>query len=171
MSEPFIGEIRIVPYNFAPLGWADCNGQLLSIAENDALFALIGTTYGGDGQTTFGLPDFRSRVIMGVSNNHVLGEMGGEETHTLITSEMPAHNHLMSADNDQAGVTPTPTQGVYATLSSAGRSDRAYATAANTTANPSMIQPVGGSQPHDNRMPYLGMRAIIALQGVFPPRN
>lgn len=170
MSEPFIGEIRIVPYNFAPLGWADCNGQLLSIAENDALFALIGTTYGGDGQTTFALPNFQSRVIMGVGN-HQLGEMGGEETHTLSVPELPSHSHLMSADIDQAGIVANPSQGVYATLSTAGRADRAYSTTSNTTANPAMIQPVGGSQPHENRMPYLGMRAIIALEGVFPPRN
>jgi len=170
MSEPFIGEIRVVPYTFAPLGWMDCDGQLLAISQFDALFALIGTTYGGDGQTTFALPDFRGRVIMG-TGLHSLGEMAGTETITLISSEMPTHNHLMSADNDAAGITNNPTQGVYATLASAGRSDRVYGTAPDATASGQMIQPAGGNQPHENRMPYLGIRVIIAVEGVFPPRN
>lgn len=171
MSEPFIGEIRVVGFNFAPLGWADCDGQLLAIDQNDALFALIGTTFGGDGQTTFALPDFRGRTIAHAGNVTVLGEQLGSEKVTLTQSQMPQHNHIMSADNDGGGVTANPTQGVYAGLANASRTDRIYGTPPNAAAAANALTSVGGNQPHENRMPFLVMRVIIALEGIFPPRN
>lgn len=171
MSQPFIGEIRVVGFNFAPLGWADCDGQIISIAENTALFSLLGTTYGGDGQTTFALPDFRGRAIAGMGNTMSIGEVVGSESVTLTPSELPAHTHQMGADNDLGGTSTSPAQGVYATLANASKSDKVYGNPGNALASSSMIQPTGGSQPHENRMPYLGIRVIIALEGIFPSRN
>lgn len=171
MSEPFIGEIRVVGFNFAPLGWAECNGQLLSIAQNTALFALLGTTFGGDGQTTFGLPDCRGRVMAHTGNSLLLGEMTGVESVTLLQSQMPAHSHSFSADNDGGGVSTNPTQGVYSQLASGAKADKVYGLTANAQAAPNMLQVVGGSQPHENRMPFLCVKVVIALEGVFPPRN
>jgi microcystin-dependent protein len=170
MGQPYIGEIRIVGFNFAPLGWAECNGQLLSIAQNDALFALIGTTFGGDGQTTFALPDFQGRAALGAGNSFILGEVAGTETETLTVNQIPAHSHPMGASAG-AGSSTSPTSGSYATIANGARNDRLYGAASGQSASPTMLSNVGGNQPHDNMGPFLTLRYIIALEGVFPPQN
>ena len=176
MSEPFIGQILIVGFNFAPRGWAFCNGQILSIAQNTALFSLLGTTYGGNGQTTFALPNLQSRVPLhfgqgpGLSG-YSLGELSGTETVTLNSSQMPQHTHTntvaFNASNASASDT-VPTGNFLA-------ADNQYKSTANTTLNAAAvqvtIQPAGGSQPHENRQPYLALNFIIALEGIFPSRN
>lgn len=153
------------PFDFAPRGWALCNGQLLAIAQNQALFSILGTTYGGDGRTTFALPDLRGRVAVHPGDDIALGEMAGEETHTLRSSEMPAHTHLLSANN-AAGSSGTAAGNVWA------GSDR-YNTvgAPDTTLSPSALASSGGSQPHDNMQPYLVASCCIALTGIFPSRS
>jgi microcystin-dependent protein len=168
MGQPFIGEIRMVGFNFAPQGWAFCNGQLMAIAENDVLFTLIGTTYGGDGQETFGLPNLQSRLPVhagtgsGLSNK-ILGEMGGTESVTLTTQQIPTHNHPAQA-KVESGNQASPGNGVWA---SSGQS--VYGTGAGALAmKATLISGSGGSQPHDNLMPYLTISFIIALYGVFP---
>lgn len=171
MANPFIGELRVVGFNFAPVGWMNCEGQLLSIAENTALFALIGTTFGGDGQTTFALPDYRGRTMVGTGNQTVLGQSAGVESVTLSTAQMPAHNHVFNADNDGGGVTGDPTQGVYAGLANASRTDACYGTTVNAQAAGDMLTNAGGSQPHENRMPFLAIRVIIATEGIFPSQS
>lgn len=169
MSEPFIGEIRIFPYNFAPRGWAFCQGQLLSIAQNTALFALIGVTFGGNGQTTFGLPDIRGRAVIGAGqgpglSNRTQGEASGTENVTLLSTQMPMHNHLVAGSSQNSNAS-RPSN---AFPSGGG----AYQTASDgTTMNPSMISAAGGSQPHDNMQPYLAINYCIALEGIFPSRN
>lgn len=171
MSEPFLGEIRLVGFNFPPRGWAACNGQTLSIAQNTALFALLGTTYGGDGQTTFNLPDLRGRVAIhngqgpGLSN-YVEGETSGQESHTLGVGEIPAHNHIIQAAI--TGDTNTPLGSVMAKVA---RLKYAAAPDGNTPMNPNMVSPAGGSQPHNNLQPLLVLQYIIALEGIFPSRN
>ena len=170
MSQPFLGEIFIVPYNFAPRGYAFCQGQILSIAQNTALFSLLGITFGGNGQTTFALPDLRSRVPVGVGqgpglSNIDLGQASGTETATLTVNQMPAHNHL--ASSSQAAGTSTRPSNQFPASSQAiytGASD-------GTTLNPAFIQNTGGSQPFSIRDPFLGLNYIIALQGIFPSRN
>lgn len=152
--------------NFAPLGWALCRGQLLSISENEALFNLLGTTYGGDGQTTFGLPDLQGRLPMHVSSTHPMGQMGGTETVTLLTNQMPVHNHQAFADVNPA-TQLAPTNGVWAP---AGISMYAQTTA-NATMNTAALTATGGSQPHDNMMPALAINFIISLWGVYPSQN
>ena len=170
MTQPFLGEIRIFPYNFAPRGWAFCNGQILSIAQNTALFSLLGTTYGGNGQTTFALPDLRSRVPMhqfqgpGLSDRS-LGEQSGTETVTLISTEMPQHNHLFNASNNDA-TDSAPQGNVPALIPSGG-----YNASPNTQMNPTAVAIAGGSQPHNNIQPYLVLSFCIALSGIFPSRN
>jgi microcystin-dependent protein len=171
MSEPFLGEIRMAGFNFAPRGWALCNGQLLSIAQSTALFSLLGTTYGGDGRVTFGLPDLRGRSPMhwgqgpGLTNR-VQGEISGSETVTLINTQMPMHNHLVGASGEDAGV-KNPSGQVLATTTTP-----AYvAGPLDVTMNPQMIGLAGGSQPHENMHPYLVVNFIIALEGIFPSRN
>lgn len=171
MSEPFIGQLMLVPYNFAPRGWAFCNGQLLSIAQNTALFSLLGTTYGGDGVTTFALPDLRGRAALSSGQgpglqNYDLGQVGGTETVTLTTAEMPAHNHGVSAVEDDA-VAALPTNALLANITPAGYSS----SPTNTTMSPAMIQMAGRSLPHENRSPYLTLNYVIALEGIFPSRN
>jgi microcystin-dependent protein len=169
VSEPFIGEIRIFGFNFAPRGWALCNGQILSIAQNTALFSLLGTTYGGNGQTTFALPNLQSRVPVHFGQGpglspYVLGQQGGTETVTLNTNQMPNHSHLVAASS----VSPNASRPGNAFLAANG----AYQTAPDgTTMNPAMIQGSGGSQPHDNIQPYLTLNFCIALEGIFPSRN
>lgn len=169
MSEPFIGQIVMFAGNFAPRSWAFCSGQILSIAQNTALFAILGTTYGGNGQTTFALPDLRGRVPMhfgqgpGLSNRN-LGEMGGQETVTLLQTQMPQHSHQVAASSEDAttgkpGAAVPAAGGAYA------------ATSDGTTMSPSMIGPAGGGQPHGNIQPYTVVNFIIALLGVFPSRN
>ncbi len=165
MTTPFLGEIRITAFNFAPKGWALCNGQLLPINQNQALFSLLGTTYGGDGQTTFALPDLRGRVPFHFGNGHTQGERGGEEAHTLINPEMPGHTHNPAGSSATANAT-SPGGNVWATLSSGG-----YAGNPNTTLNQASITNSGGSQPHNNMSPYLVLNFVIALQGIFPSRN
>jgi microcystin-dependent protein len=171
MTEPFLGMIMLVPYNFAPRGWAFCQGQLMSISQNTALFSLLGTTYGGNGQTTFGLPDLRGRVPLSQGqgpglSNYSLGELAGVENVTLIVTQMPQHNHLMSVNNQGAATGRPSTQfpGVAAA--------NAYAPATDgTTFAPQAISLTGNSQPHENRQPYLALNYCIALQGIFPSRN
>ena len=169
MANQFIGEIRVVTYTFAPLGWADCDGRLLAIAEYDALFALIGTTYGGDGQNTFALPDLRGRVMAGQGTNFI-GESWGQEHVTLTTAQIPAHSHQMQAHQGGAA-SSVPTQGMYADLVNATKSDKIYSSSSGALAAQGAIQPTGGSQPHENRMPFTTLRCIIALEGIFPSRN
>jgi microcystin-dependent protein len=170
--EPFVAELSIFPYTFVPRGWAECNGQLLPIAQNTALFSLIGVNYGGDGRSTFGLPDLRGAIPMhpgqgpGLSD-HVLGEGGGSQTVTLLQSEIPVHAHVLMANGAQADLqSPAPTRVL-------ARSSGGTAYQSNTSANlqqlaPQALPPAGGDQPHNNLMPYLTLRICIALQGVFP---
>jgi microcystin-dependent protein len=167
-----LGEIRIISWNFSPKGWSFCNGQLLPINQNQALFSLLGTTYGGDGRVTFGLPDFRSRAPIHVGNGFVEGQRGGEETHTLNQSEMPAHNHFVNASTAQADSTfvqtaSPPSQNVFATVEGGiyGGFTNLVSMSAPT------LSPTGGSQPHANLQPYLVVNFIIALQGTFPSQN
>jgi microcystin-dependent protein len=177
MSEPYIGEIIMFAGNFAPRGWAFCNGQILSIAQNTALFSILGTTYGGNGQTTFALPNLQGRVPMhwgagpGLTPRD-LGETSGTETVTLISSQMPAHNHIVNA-NTAAGTGTEPTNSFIAGVADAnsGGLFPAFESTANTTLNPMAVGVAGGSQPHANMQPYQCVSFIIALQGVFPSRN
>lgn len=180
MSTPFMSQIEIFAFNFAPKGWATCNGQFLPINQNQALFALLGTTYGGNGQTTFALPDLRSRVPIHMGSGHTLGERGGEENHTLITSEMPAHTHSLRGDNTaSANTSYTPaTNTVFARSSGTSTTGNSFnvsiygaATGNLGTMAPQTVGNQGGSQPHTNIMPYLCLNMCIALQGIFPSRN
>jgi microcystin-dependent protein len=180
MLEPFIAAIVLFAGNFAPRGWAFCQGQILSIAQNTALFSLLGTTYGGNGQTTFALPDLRGRVPVGTGQGPGLpsinlGEVSGEPTHTLIVTEMPAHYHLLTVQAvSSAGNTNTPgsTASLAQLVDSRSNPLNVYSTAAANTiiaGGPSATS--GGSQPHNNMQPYLGMNYIIALEGIYPSRN
>jgi len=165
MSEPFIGEIRLFTYNFAPKGWAFCNGQLLPINQNFALFSLLGTTYGGDGTTNFALPDLRGRVALHEGTGFPLGQTGGEATHTLTVSELPSHTHQASGSSDAAN-TVLPGNSVWA------HSDNlVYNQSANLQMSPSAISAVGGGQAHNNMQPYLVLNYCISLQGTFPSQN
>src|SRR5437016_4670409 len=165
MAEPFLSEIRIFSFGFAPRGWALCNGQLLPINQNQALFSLLGTTFGGDGRVNFALPNLQGRVAMGFSNNHLLGERGGEEAHTLTNAEMPLHTHLWRATS----AAPTVTDPSGATLAGVGM--YTGSNAINTNLLPGTISTTGGSQAHQNRSPFLALNLCIALQGIFPSRN
>lgn len=171
MSEPYIGEIRMCGFSFPPRGWALCNGQILSIAQNTALFSLIGTAYGGNGQTTFALPDLRGRRALGTGTgqgsnyNYVHGQVGGAETHTLILSELAPHSHTLmasSAPGDQA----SPNGNALA----ASAVDSPYSTSSGGTQT-TPVSNGGGSLPHDNLPPYLVVNFVIAVEGVFPSRN
>ena len=170
MGEPFLSEIRIFTMNFAPKGWALCNGQFLPINQNQALFSLLGTTYGGDGQTTFALPDLRSRVAIHTGQGHTLGERAGESAHTVSIAEASTHTHALQAST-QAANSPSPTapQGNVFGVTSG---NQIYGPPNNLTAfEPTTVTAIGGSQPHENRQPYLALNFCIALQGVFPSRN
>lgn len=176
--EGYIAEIRLFAGNFAPRGWAFCQGQILSIAQNTALFSLLGTTFGGNGQTTFALPDLRGRTAVGTGQGPGLpainlGEMSGEPTHTLIITEMPAHNHTATLNvSPDVGDQPSPVGNVLA-QEAAG----ATAVYANTSPTSSMrnntvtVGIAGGSQPHNNMQPYLGMNYVICMEGIYPSRN
>ncbi|HEY0548649.1 MAG TPA: tail fiber protein [Verrucomicrobiae bacterium] len=173
MSEPFIGQLILVGFNFAPRGYAFCQGQLLSIAQNTALFSLLGTTFGGNGQTTFGLPDLRGRVPNGQGqgpglSNYSMGQVGGTESVTLITQQMPAHSHNLncySEDGNQGNANGN-------IAASTGAAPPPYSNVAfNSQMSPTAIGPTGNSQPHDNLSPYLTMNYCIALEGIFPSRN
>ena len=176
MADPFVAEIRIVPFNFSPKGWAWCNGQLLPLSQNTALFSLLGTTYGGDGKSTFALPDLEGRAPMHPGQGpglslHDLGETGGSETVTLLESEIPAHSHAWQASNSE-GIAQSP----VANLLAGGVGGIAmYAPApppGNLTGlSDNALAPAGGDQPHNNLQPYLTYNFNIALQGVFPPRG
>jgi microcystin-dependent protein len=164
MSEPFLGEVKIISWNFPPKGWAFCNGQLLPINQNQALFSILGTTYGGDGRVTFGLPNLQGRTPMHVGNGHVLGELGGETAHTLNISELPAHNHV-PVGNPVAPTVATPAGNLWC------NNTNLYTTASTGAMNPACVLPTGGSQPHENMSPYLVVNMVIALQGIFPSQN
>ena len=172
MADPFVAEIRIFPFNFAPKGWAWCNGQLLPISQNTALFSLLGTTYGGDGKSTFALPDLQGRAPMHPGQGpglslHDLGETGGSDTVTLLESEIPVHSHgtRVSAGD---GISQQPSGELLA----GGVGLAQYAPpGALTSLHPNVITPAGGDQPHNNLQPYLTFYFNIALQGVFPPRT
>ena len=168
-TEPFLGEIGIFSGNFPPRGWAFCDGQLLPINQNQALFALLGTTYGGNGRTTFALPDLRGRMPIhgGQGNglsNRTLGEAGGAETHTLRTEEMPAHAHAAGAASG-AGTSASPKGNVWA---GSVRRDNQYAGGGDAVMKPDAVAASGGGRPHENMPPYLALSYVIALQGVFP---
>jgi microcystin-dependent protein len=165
MAEPFLAEIRIMSFGFAPRGWALCDGQLLSINQNQALFSLLGTTYGGDGRVNFGLPDLRSRTPIHGGSGHTLGERGGEQAHTLSIAELPTHAHTAQAAS-AAGNTPIAANNVLASA------NNVYGPAANLTAlSPTSVASVGGSQAHLNMQPFLTLNFCIALQGIFPSQN
>ncbi len=165
MSEPYLGEIKIFSFGFAPKGWAECNGQLLPINQNQALFSILGTTYGGDGQQTFALPNLQERVPIHTGNGISLGERGGEQAHTLNISELPAHTHAPVGSPNSAS-TGNPTGNLWASTSSGS-----YSSTPNTSMNPASIVAAGSSQPHDNMSPYLVLNFCIALQGIFPSQN
>ena len=183
MSNPFLGELRIMSFNFAPKGWTTCNGQILPINQNQALFSLLGTTYGGNGQTTFALPNLQGRVPLhfgqrsGLSS-YAMGQTGGEYNHTLITAEMPVHNHAMNVSNTGAlqnltGRSPaghSPAQAVASTNPVSAVNIYGTGSASETFAS-SAIAGAGGDQPHSNQQPYLTLNICIALQGIFPSQN
>jgi microcystin-dependent protein len=165
MSERFLGEIRLMSFNFAPKGWALCNGPFLPISQNQALFSLLGTTYGGNGTTTFQLPNLQGRVPMHFGNGHTQGQSSGEPNHTLLTSELPTHTHLAQGSPTAANQ-PVPTGAVL------GQANNLYHAATNQVAlGPSSVATAGASQPHENRQPFLTLTFAIALQGIFPSRN
>jgi len=167
MAQPYVGEIRIFAGNFAPAGWMFCEGQLLPISENETLFQLIGTTYGGDGQSTFALPDLRGRVPLHFGNGFTLAETGGVETVTLTVSQIPAHTHPFLASADQASTLNAQGNALGATASATP-----YITIPPTSPlAPQSISSVGGSQPHDNFQPYLCVDFIISLFGIFPSQT
>ena len=175
MADPFVAEIRIFPFNFPPKGWAFCDGQLMAISQNTALFSLLGTTYGGDGKSTFALPNMQGSAPMHPGQGaglslHVLGEPGGSDTVQLIQSEIPRHSHTMMAANfpaDQGA--PSPARALARSVNAAAYSGAAQSTFVQM--NDNMWAPAGGDQPHNNLMPYLTLNFCIALQGVFPPRT
>ena len=174
MADPFVAEIRIFPFNFAPKGWAWCDGQLLPLSQNTALFALLGTTYGGDGKSTFALPDMQGNIPMHPGQGpglslHDLGEMGGSESVTLLESEIPAHTHAWRDHDLDLGELPTP--GPTRSLAQSANFSAYTAAAALTQMNFQALSIAGSSLPHNNMMPYLALNYCIALQGVFPPRG
>ena len=171
MSNPFIGEIRMFAGNFAPAGWAFCDGALISISQNDALFVVLGTTYGGDGEETFALPDLRGRFPLHQGNGFTLGEKGGTETVTLTVSQIPSHSHAVLC-NDNSGTQTSPKNNTFAR---GGGGANFYvdpaSLPANTTMNAAAMVPTGGSQPHDNMAPFLVVSFIISLFGIFPTQS
>jgi microcystin-dependent protein len=172
VADPFVAEIRVFPFNFAPTGWAWCDGQLLPLSQNTALFSLLGTTYGGNGKSNFALPDLQGRAPMHPGQGpglslHDLGETGGSETVTLLVSEIPAHVHALNMSSSDEAETNVPTNNALTRA-------KLNIYSANTTVTPlapEALAPAGGTQPHNNMMPYLTFYFCIALQGVFPPRS
>ena len=174
MAQPYIGEIRMFGGNFAPLGWEFCNGQLLPISEYDTLFNLIGTTYGGDGESTFALPNLQSRVPIHMGNGsglspRTLAETGGVEQVTLTVQQIPSHTHQAVANS--AGISDSPNGNVWATASGGIKPYGADTDPGNATMNAGALAPAGGNQPHDNMIPYLCVNFIISLYGVYPTPN
>jgi microcystin-dependent protein len=168
MAEPFLSEIRIMSFSFAPKGWALCNGQLLPINQNQALFSLLGTTFGGNGQTTFALPDLRGRVPVHVGSSHTLGERGGEQAHTLSIQELPAHAHSVRVINNTVADQQYPSTTTH--LASGG-SFAGFHQNSNTGMDPGTVLNTGGSQAHLNMQPFLTLSVCIALQGIFPSQT
>ena len=173
MADPFVAEIRIFPFNFAPKGWSWCDGQLLPLSQNTALFSLLGTTYGGNGQSNFALPDLQGRSPMHPDQGpglslHDLGETGGSETVTLLESEIPGHSHVLRASSDDGDLrAPSPSR-----VLARATSGFAYnSVAPDVSMAPQALTPTGGDQPHNNLQPYLTLYFCIAMQGVFPPRT
>jgi microcystin-dependent protein len=165
MAEPFLSEIRIMSFTFPPKGWSLCNGQLLPINQNQALFSLLGTTYGGDGRVNFALPNLQGNTPMHVGNGYTLGEKGGEQSHTLGIAELPTHTHVLNASSTPAN-TNVPTGAYVATV------NNAYTAPANLVAlSPASVANAGGSQAHLNMQPFLTLNFCIALQGIFPSQN
>jgi microcystin-dependent protein len=180
MATPFLGEIKLISWNYPPKGWAFCNGQFLAINQNQALFSLFGTTYGGNGQTTFALPNFQGRIPVHQGSGFLMGQAGGELNHTLIQSEMPAHNHFVQTDTRTQA---TSNQGLPAATEVFGLAIGVPSSGSNFPVNPygagspgGILAPqtvglTGGSQPHSNTQPYLTINFIVALVGIFPSRN
>jgi microcystin-dependent protein len=171
--DPFVAEIRIFPFNFAPKGWAFCDGQILPLSQNTALFSLLGTTYGGDGKSNFALPDMQGNAPMHPGQGpglslHDLGETGGSETVSLLESEIPSHSHTLRADILDIADTNVVSPNASFALSSGGT---LYQAAGGATMSDNAITPAGGDQPHNNLQPYLALNFCIALQGVYPPRT
>ncbi len=172
MSEPFLGEIKIIGFNFAPRGWGYCDGQILPINQNQSLYSLLGTTYGGDGRTTFALPDLRSRTPIHKGNGHLLGQKSGAETVTLTAAEMAAHNHELKGTTEIGDAFKGEANRSFATASDPADDIYGPPTAASLSSmHAGMISNVGGSQAHNNMQPYLTLGYVIALQGLFPSRN
>jgi microcystin-dependent protein len=166
MAEPFLSEIRIMSFGFAPKGWALCNGQFLPINQNQALFSLLGTTFGGDGRTTFALPNLQGLTPIHVGQGHLLGEKGGEQAHTLVSGELPTHTHPLNAQ-DASGTLGNPKGNLLAQVNNAYTAPGAGL----TTLSPDTVTNVGGSQAHLNMQPFLTLNFSIALQGIFPSQN
>lgn len=176
MADPFVAEIRIFPFNFAPKGWAFCNGQILPISQNTALFSLLGTTYGGDGKSTFALPDMEGNAPMHPGQGpglslHDLGQTGGSQTVSLLESEIPAHSHTLKADTADPADVQGPTNAVVLGRSAGGNAYISPAPSGLVAMAFQALAPAGGDQPHNNMQLYLTLNFCIALQGVFPPRT
>jgi microcystin-dependent protein len=175
MADPFVGEIRIFPFNFAPKGWAFCDGQLLPISQNTALFSLLGTFYGGDGRSTFALPNLQGLAPLNFGqgpglSQYFIGQQGGEQNVTLYQTEMPLHSHGALAVAGPGGQNPAPAT-AWSELTQRGQSAYAASGGSNVLMNPAALSIAGGSQPHNNMPPYLTLNFCIALQGIFPPRS
>lgn len=167
MAEPFISEVRIMSFVFAPKGWALCNGQLLPINQNQALFSLLGTTYGGDGRVNFGLPDLRGRTPISMGNGYAIGERGGQEAHTITMAEMAAHSHAAMATNTAKNTLAANASCLLADVAPS----TGYSGQISSVMQASMVGNAGGSQPHINMQPYLTLSFCIALQGIFPSQT
>jgi microcystin-dependent protein len=165
VSDPYIGEIRMVGFNFAPMGWTFCNGQLLPIIENDALFSLIGTTYGGDGQNTFAVPNLSGRIPLHAGSGSDLGQIAGQEAVTLTTSQLPPHSHSANASSN-AATTTSPAGNVWASWG-----DGQYGVTADAPMSPTAITEAGGGLPHENRPPFLAINFVICMSGIYPSQN
>jgi len=166
-TQPYLGQVMITSFDFAPKGWALCNGQLLPINQNQALFSLLGTTYGGDGRVTFGLPNLQGRVPLHTGSGFILGQTGGEDAHTLTVPEIAAHGHGVTGSSSPATV-PSP---VGAYLAASGNTNFGAPGAATGSLAPASVTTNGGGQPHENQPPYLVLTFVIALQGIFPSRS
>lgn len=169
MSEPFLSEVKLTAFNFPPKGWAFCNGQFLPINQNQALFSLLGTTYGGNGQTTFALPNLRGRVLLHHGNRHTLGEAAGATAVTLNIQQLPQHSHAVVARTGPASADPGPAQSLAAAADA--YTLPAVASGSLTALSPASVTSIGGSQAHTNMQPYTVLNYIIALQGIFPSQN